>query len=60
MTGVLRSAYAEWTVNLFRSAESSDPFARGCGNLDRPLGVQHVRGVRGDRWRMAFPSASNM
>ena len=26
---VLRGAYAEWTVNLFCSAESSDPFTRG-------------------------------
>jgi hypothetical protein len=59
MTGVLRSAYAEWAVDLFRSAESSDPFARGWTST-APLGLQHVRGVRGDGWRMAFPSASNM
>jgi hypothetical protein len=29
-------------------------------DLDRPLGVEQVRGVRGDGQRMAFPSASNM
>jgi hypothetical protein len=33
---VLRSAYAEWTVNLFCIAESSDPFTCStCGGRAR-------------------------
>jgi len=41
---VLRSAYAEWTVNLFCSAKSSDPFHPWLMYLDRPFGCATCAG----------------